>query len=61
MENRRYPRLTATRFTVEERAWIDALAGAEGVTVTTLLRQIVLPEVRERILLALDGRKESDG
>lgn len=45
MATRRYPILTATRFDRRERALIDAVAASEGVTVTELLRRLILPQV----------------
>ncbi|MFC1791914.1 hypothetical protein ACFL0I_05595 [Gemmatimonadota bacterium] len=61
MAERRFPVLTATRFTEAERALIDAVARVEGVTVTTLLRRMVLPQVRDRLLLTLDQPQGGQG
>ena len=46
---RRRPELVATRVTPAEKAWIEALAQTEGVTVTALIYDMVMPEVRERL------------
>ncbi len=48
MENRRLPHLVATQMTREEKAATEYVARASGVTVTELLREIVIPEVTIR-------------
>lgn len=49
MPIRRRPYLVATRVTRAERVMIEAVAETQGVTVTELLREIVLPAVGERV------------
>ena len=49
MANRQHPLMVATRVTPIERAMIDAAAEARGVSVTALLRGIVLPAVGREV------------
>jgi uncharacterized protein (DUF1778 family) len=59
MENRVRPHLVATRVTRPERALIEAAAALEGMTVTDLLRGIVLPAVASRVTRAAGEVGES--
>lgn len=49
MATRRHPALVATRVTTQERVAIDAAAELAGVSVTRLLRTIILPAVAQRL------------
>ena len=49
MANRRYPVVVATRVTTSERALIDAAAAMDGLPISELVRNAVLPAVRERL------------
>ena len=51
---RRRLELVATRVNTTEKAWVVALAKAEGVTVTDLVYGLVMPSVRERLAASLD-------
>ena len=50
---RRRPELVATRMTTAEKAWVQAVASAEGVSVTDLIYGLVMPSVRERLAASL--------
>lgn len=54
MARRTKPILVATRVTEEERALIDMAARIAGLTITELLRRIILPEIRAQLLGILD-------
>lgn len=58
---RRYSKVVAARFTSPERHLIGAAAEAEGVTVSTFLRRIVLPAVREKVGTVLAAGGDGDG
>jgi uncharacterized protein (DUF1778 family) len=45
MAKRTHPELVATRVTPGQRAMIEAAAASKGVSVATLLREIVVPAV----------------
>ena len=51
----RRPELVATRVTVAEKAYVTALARAEGCTITALVYDMVMPAVRERLSQGLDN------
>ena len=51
----RRPELVATRVTVTEKAWIEALARTEGCTITALIYGMVMPAVKERLSQSLGG------
>jgi hypothetical protein len=55
MAKRACPILVATRVTPMERGLIDTAAAAEGVTVAALVRQILLPAVRERVAASVNA------
>ena len=47
--------LVATRVTPAEKAWIDALARTEGVSITALVYDMVMPEVKERLARSMNA------
>ena len=49
----RRPELVATRVTVAEKAYVTALARAEGCTITALAYDMVMPAVKERLSQSL--------
>ena len=49
MAARRHPVVVATRVTRTERALIDACAEMEGVNVTLLIRNILMPAIGRRL------------
>ena len=52
---RRRPELVATRVTQAEKAWIEALARTEGVSITALVYDMVMPEVKERLARSMNA------
>lgn len=51
--HRRRPSLVATRVTTDEKVLVEALARIEGRTVTELVYDLVIPEVKERLAQSL--------
>ena len=47
--------LVATRVTPAEKAYVKALAEAEGCTITALIYGMVMPAVKERLSQSLGG------
>jgi uncharacterized protein (DUF1778 family) len=52
MAKRTHEVLTATRLSPAERRTLEAAAALEGVTITELMRRIVLPAVGRRLVEA---------
>ena len=55
----RRPELVATRVTAAEKAYVKALAKAEGCTITALVYDMVMPVVKERLSQNLGGMEPS--
>ena len=55
LANRRLPISVAARVTEYERTLIDAAARLRGVTVTQLIRDTLLPEVRNSVRSAIES------
>ena len=51
--------LVATRVTQAEKAYVKALAKAEGCTITALVYDMVMPVVKERLSQNLGGMEPS--
>lgn len=55
MAAKTFPVLVATRVTRAQRDAINSVARAEGLTVSELLRRIVMSGIRARLLRLMDG------
>jgi len=49
MPKRKFPEIVAARVTAEERRLVGLLAERKGVPISTMLRDIILPEIERRL------------
>lgn len=59
-KKRNNPILVATRVTLRQRAVIDAAAAAEGVSISELLREIIVPAAAARLTASVAGPEHTD-
>lgn len=60
IQNRRHPSLVATRVTPTERAMVDAAARARGLSITALVREVLLPAVGREVAMHAAALERSD-